>query len=363
MNKKKISIIVPSLAVGGAENMVAQLAVNLDRNKFDLQLIVLSSELNTPIKQYLDGYNLEIIYLNKKEGINYKIILDLYLLLDRFKPQIVHTHLHAFAYSFLWILMHKVTMLHTVHNTPEYELSKKGKKLISILYKLNKAIPIAISKKIEAEMINYYKLRNIETIYNPVNISRFRNERVYNSGEIITFINIGRLTKQKNQRLLLNSFALTLNKLKSAKLKILGNGELLNELRKISTDLGIQNNVEFLGNIKETEVELAKSDIFVLSSDFEGLPLTILEAMASSLPIISTNVGGISDIVTDNGILVEAKNEIQLANAMYELGRDQTKMRNMGLKSYMNVQIYDIKNIAKEYERIYIKYMSLSGNL
>lgn len=356
MARKKISIIVPSLCVGGVENMVAQLSANLDKNKFDLLLIVLGPEVQTPIKSYLDNYNVNIVYLNKKEGINYRVILHVYRLLNKFKPEIVHTHLHAFAYAFPWILLHNVKMLHTVHSTPKYELSKKGKKLISILYRFNKAIPIAISKKIESDMKMLYKFHSIETIYNPVDISRFHIERNCDSQKSVTFINIGRLTKPKNQKLLLKSFALVLKQMPNARLKIAGDGELKNELIDLSKELGIQDSVEFLGNIKEIEIELAKSDIFVLSSDYEGLPLAVLEAMASGLPIISTNVGGVPDIVTDNGILVETHNEFQLAEAMIELGCDREKMKIMGEKSYNNVQLYDIKNITKEYERLYFKY-------
>ena len=96
--------------------------------------------------------------------------------------------------------------------------------------------------------------------------------------------------------------------------------------------------------------------MFVLSSNYEGLPLVILEAMAAGLPIISTNVGGVKDIVTDNGILVEPNCQEALSKAIMSLADDVKLRLQMGRRSYDNVQQFDSKQIADGYIDLYQKY-------
>lgn len=358
MKKIKVAIIIPSLWVGGAENMAAQLACNINRDLFDVLLIVLSNKMNTSINEYVENENINVKYLNKKQGKYYGTIKKLYSVLDEFKPQIVHTHLESFMYSFLWVISHKVKMIHTIHNVPRLELSKKGQCVISTLYKLKKAIPVAISDIIKQQTEELYGCKYIETIYNPVDVKRYHIKRKMNKNDEITFVSVGRLVEQKNQKLLINAFYNVVKKFPKLKLKIIGDGNLRESLEKQVNKLEIDDKVSFLGNIKNVEHELEIADIFILSSEYEGLPLSILEAMASSLPIISTNVGGVSNIVTNNGILVEKNNQIELENAMIKLCENHEERFLLGQNSYENVLEFDVKNITQQYERVYKKYIS-----
>ena len=99
----------------------------------------------------------------------------------------------------------------------------------------------------------------------------------------------------------------------------------------------------------------AEADLFALSSVYEGLPLVVLEAMASSLPIVSTNVGGIKDIVSDNGLLTEIDGT-QLSQALTTLYEDEDLRLKMGEKSYAYVQAFDSTIIAEAYVGLYKKY-------
>lgn len=93
---------------------------------------------------------------------------------------------------------------------------------------------------------------------------------------------------------------------------MVGDGELKQNIEYRIKKYNIDDKVVLVGNVSNVNYYLSNADIFVLSSDYEGLPLSILEAMASGLPIISTNVGGVADIVTNNGILVSAKDKVGL---------------------------------------------------
>jgi len=352
----KLAMIVPSLSVGGAENMAAQLAAQIDKRQFDVKLLVLSSKQETHITRFPDEHNIDIVYFDKSLGVNYTLILKMYKYLSTYKPDVIHTHMHAFAYVFPWVLLHRIKMLHTVHSRPIFELSHKSKKLIKILYKLKKAIPVAISKQIGDELKDLYSVNSIETIYNPVNISRFEvSNRDYNKDNPV-FITVGRLEKVKNQSLLLRGFSRVVKEYPEVKLLIAGDGLQKEKLQALTKSLQIANSIQFLGIVSNAEKYLQNADVFVLTSEYEGLPLTILEAMSSGLPIISTNVGGAKDVVTDNGILIECDDEVALAEGMVSLIKNKELRKIYGCNSMKNVQPFDINNITNQYQSLYLKY-------
>ena len=119
---------------------------------------------------------------------------------------------------------------------------------------------------------------------------------------------------------------------------------------------GLDSCVHLEGNIANPETYYAGADVFALSSAYEGLPLVLLEAMAASLPVVSTDVGGVKDVVTDNGILTESGSEDQLKDALLRLMEDPVLRRKMGEASFAEVQKYDSAAIAKEYAKLYEKY-------
>ena len=100
-----------------------------------------------------------------------------------------------------------------------------------------------------------------------------------------------------------------------------------------------------------------------MSSLYEGVPLSILEAMAAGLPVVSTDVGGIKDIVTDNGILVPSEDSLAMEEAILKLINNPSLREEKGKKSLLNVQKYDVKNIAEQYTKLYMKYSKRNTDL
>jgi glycosyltransferase involved in cell wall biosynthesis len=183
------------------------------------------------------------------------------------------------------------------HLTPELYLNNKiAFNKIKFLYsKADKVI--CVSKSIEKTLKDIYKIYNTETIYNFVDVERcinLSNEKIpanynemLNSGYI--FINIGRLDIQKGQWFLIRSFKKVANKYPDTKLVILGDGDLCNDLKNIIHNLNLENNVFLLGNQENIFPFLKRSDCFVLSSLFEGFPMTLIETLTMNLPVISTD--------------------------------------------------------------------------
>ena len=249
-------------------------------------------------------------------------------------------------------------MLHTIHSTPKFELIKPKKKIMSIMYRIGKAIPVAISKEIQDMMTEEYKLRSeAELIYNPVDVDKFYKNNEKHKG--ICLVTAGRLSKEKNQKMLVDAIKVLCQKYENLSLTILGDGPLKNELENYVEDKGLSDIIHLEGNVANVEEYFSKSDIFVLSSSYEGLPLVILEAMAAKLPIVSTDVGGIKDIVTNNGLLVESENTDALVNVLEKVIEDKDLREELGNNSFENVQVFDSSIIADQYVQLYNKYSTL----
>lgn len=314
MSKKKIAVLLPSFSIGGTENMVAHLAKYIDKDKFDMLVVSLAAPMDTHVQSLLEDSGVQIAYAMKGKVKIWKVFFNVNSELQAFRPDLIHSNMYVFAFCVPYLLTHHIKLLHTIHNKPVNEFKDKYKKLIAWLYQINKASSrgnFSYCRKGNERTFYSKELKRIERVYNPVEISKFYTERKYSEKKNITFINVARFMKQKNQTLLLEAFAEAKNQAPDINLVFVGDGELRSELEKKIEILGIRENVFLAGNVHNVNEYLAKADIFVLSSDYEGLPLSILEAMAAGLPIISTNVGGVADIVTDNGILIPPKDGTQ----------------------------------------------------
>lgn len=357
MSRMKIAIILPSFNIGGTENMVANLAMYINKKKFDILVISLAYPLETHIQKKIEDSGVKIAYAMKGKVKNWKVFVNVYRELSEFVPDLIHSNMYAFAFCVPYLLTHRIILLHTIHNKPVNEFKNKYKKLIYFLYKINKAVPVAISHTVEKEMKELYNgLSSIERVYNPVEISKFHLQKEDTNKDGITFINVARFMQQKNHMLLLESFAIAKKRVPDIKLIFIGDGELRSRLEKKIEALGINDDVCLVGYVNNVNEYLCKAQVFVLSSDYEGLPLSILEAMAAGLPIISTNVGGVADIVTDNGILVKSGDKMALSEAMIELATNKDKRVELGNKSYENVKQFDSSSFIRQYEELYIKY-------
>lgn len=144
-------------------------------------------------------------------------------------------------------------------------------------------------------MSSYFPyLSNATIIFNPISVSSVSKNT--NLKKIVT---VGRLTVQKNQKLLIESFSEVLKKYPNIILEIYGDGEKREELKYIIKTLGVSNNVIFKGNILNVHEAIADAGLFVLSSDYEGLSNALMEAMMMGLPCISTTCAGSDELISD----------------------------------------------------------------
>ena len=256
------------------------------------------------------------------------------------------------------VILSRIKMLHTIHSSPERQESHWILRvIIRWLYKKGFAIPVAISDQIRKDAVNIYQipLHKIEVIYNPVDYETFSTqEKVAHKGTV--FVNVARFNFIKNHEVLIRAFADVYQHMPFTRLILAGDGELLEPMQQLVHRLLLDKAVVFLGNVTNVPLLLSKCDVFVLPSKSEGMPVSLLEAEAAGLPIIASRVGGIPDVVKNNGILVTANKVEELAEAMEYMAEHAESCRQMGKKSQDIAKKYSADIIARKYENLYQKY-------
>jgi glycosyltransferase involved in cell wall biosynthesis len=142
---------------------------------------------------------------------------------------------------------------------------------------------------------------------------------------------VGRISKEKGHKYFLEASKIVLKDFPDAKFLIVGEGEIRNELERFAEEIGIADSVLFTGYYKNLSEVLAAIDLFVIPSLTESLPLVVLEAMAAGKPVISTDVGGIPEVVIHGktGLLVGPKRSEEMANSIVLLLKNSDVMFNL----------------------------------
>jgi len=198
---------------------------------------------------------------------------------------------------------------------------------------------------------NGLPLDKVIALPNPVDTAKFFPQKIAKKYEIIT---VSYLIKRKRIDLLLE--AITKIKMENGypKVCIIGDGPDKDHLIKYCNKFGIMENVEFLGHVKNVNDYLHKSKIFLLSSEAEGMPVAVLEAMATGLAVIATNVGDTSDIITDmeNGILINPNDSENLLKKIKYLLENPSEIERLG-KNALNIRNTNSYNaISSIWDRI-----------
>ena len=356
MKKIKVAIVLPYFGGGGAEKMAAQLAAGMDREAFDVEVFCVYGEpLGNHLEQMVQEKGIRIHFIRKKRGFSLRAIRQLYRKLGAFGPQVIHTHQYACLYACAWPFLHRVPFLHTFHLPPELENRRFLRRVTSKLLIGGKVMtPVAISHQNQKFLSSYYGLpeEKIPVVYNPVELAKFDSPKERTESEF-TFITAGRFTAQKNHKMMYRAFASFLEKGYDARLMMLGKGEEEENLKELARELGISHRIDYAGFVANVEDYLTNADVFLLSSDYEALPLALLEAMAAGLPIVATDVGGVRDIVTDNGVLIKAGDTDAMVQAMEELYLKKELRQRMAEASKTNVRAYDVSNTVAGYAQLY----------
>ena len=169
-------------------------------------------------------------------------------------------------------------------------------------------------------------------------------------------MHIGQFSPEKNHRFLIESFIQIHQHYSNVKLILIGEGKLYEEIRELVKDRGMEGNVFFAGHRNEVQRLLAGSDLFVLTSNIEGVPGVVLEAGMQSIPTLAINVGGVGEVVIANktGVLLAEHNVTLFSNAAISLIQNDSLRKELGMNVYKFVmENYSLNSCSDQFEKLY----------
>lgn len=304
-----------------------------------------------------------------------------------FNPQIVHTHASKAGAIGRWAAYHSnvPVIVHTFHGhvfdsyfdnlktnfyiSLEKELAKKTDLLIALSNNQKKDLcekyKIAPDNKVKVIPLGFEL--NKFTIDKDNKRNKIRSE--FNiSNDTFVFSLVGRIVPIKNHKLVIDALNMIKNNTnKQIKILFIGDGELRTELMEYANINNLKysyktfngdEDILFTSWRNDIDYIMAASDAILLTSNNEGTPVSLIEAQASKLPIISTNVGGVIDIVNDNAILINKNDSNALANAMVKIVNDFIIDDNI-LENRQNfiLQNYSIDNLTNNLKNTYFELL------
>ena len=355
---RKVVICVPSLATGGAERFAVDLALAVDKRRFEVVLAITRTNVESFLKQLLEQNGIQIVDLAAKD---YPTMLRKQIrFLKKERPDVVHAQTGSILHMMLACKICNVPIrLYTVHNEANllYGTSKIKKEIYKMGFSFFNFKPIAICPTVKQTIIDDMGVSEsrITVVNNGVDIKRFVPDQATHDDEVIRIISVGTLYWIKNQLMTIRVVVALHEFGYKVEMTLLGDGE---DREKIKNAIKANNADSYIftqGSKKDVEDYLKKSDIYVSASKTEGLPLSILEAMACGLPVVATDAGGTRDIVKDgiNGFLIEVDNEVEMKEALQQLINNKQLRKVCSAKSREIAEQWSVEKCTQGYEMLY----------
>lgn len=349
---------MPEFGLAGAEIMCETLAYNLHNSGIYNVIVVSLYDYRSPITERLENFGIKVLYLGKKQGLDLVTIGKLIKIMRLYNIKIVHTHRYVMQYAIPAAIIARVPVrVHTVHNIANKEVDKSRRKMAKVFYKFFHVKPVSISPIITDTISAEYNLNasEIPMVFNGTNLKKCLVKTTYDAGTVFQFIHIGRMSYQKNHELILRVAAKLKESGISFIINLVGGGEKEFEIKNLVKSLKIEDCINFCGLQSNVYSFLNQSDCFILPSRYEGMPVTLVEAMGCAMPIIASAVGGVPDMIEDevSGLLIKPT-EDALYNAMLKMISSQKSYReSLGYNALLKSKEFSDTNMTKGYMSIY----------
>lgn len=351
----RIVQIIPTFGVGGAETMCEGLCRQLQQDGHAVSAVSLSGD-RTMISDRLEQAGVPLYFLDKALGSGFQCVGQLKKLLQELRPQVIHTHLHALKYAAL--ASHDVPIVHTVHNQAAQEAVFLDQQIGKYLFRRGKAQPVALTREVRQSIVELYGLpeAKIPIITNGIDLSRCGEKSDYALHYPVELLHVGRFFPQKNHGVLVQAAAILKKRGCNVRIHCCGDGPLMEDIRGQVQAAGLSGQIIFEGVCDDILDRMAQADIFLLPSKWEGMPMTVIEAMGTGLPVVASQVGGVPDMVTDgeSGLLIPPTAEA-LAQAIERLVKDEALRERLGTQARQEARRFSIEAMAQGYEALYAR--------
>jgi sugar transferase (PEP-CTERM/EpsH1 system associated) len=367
MSNRQLTVthVTYSLELGGLEVMIVEFLRRIDRSRFAPRVCTIRPA--SGLAQELSYIGVPVDSINAPEGLSPLLPLRLRKLFAARGVDLVHTHnVNPWLYAGSAArCLRGVGLVHTEHSYKEFYGKRRMRVAGQWLGRLSDRV-VADSADVAAFLAQRLHVdpNRLLVIYNGVDVDRYRATDPADSRPPVDGLPpqgprigiVARLAPIKNHALLLRAFPRVLARVPTACLLIVGDGPLRSELEALSSALRISDRVRFLGARRDIPELMRRLDLFVLPSVSEGCSLTVLEAMASGVPVVATEVGGTSELVENGhtGLLVASMDVRSLADAITRLLLDEGLRRTFGAAGRQRVcEFFSLNQMVRTYEQMY----------
>lgn len=370
MNNITVLQLISSLGFFGAENVLLELAKGLSKTNYKPIIGLLKNGRNPHIElaQEAYKYQLDVKIFECRSQFDIMTIRELRKFIEQNRITIIHPHGYkSDFYSFFAALGKNIKILATCHPWTETEYNKRAKFYSwldkKFLNAFDKIIAVADTVKMDL-MESGISEDKISVIDNGIDIERFqkgcdtqklcRDLKIENDRIIVG--TVGRLVEEKGHQLLIEATKMLVQTFPSLLVIIVGEGPLLDKLKMIVNEFGLQKHVLLTGLRDDIPEMLKLMKVFVLPSLSEGLPMALMEAMVSKKAIIATRVGGIPKLIIHErtGILINPGSVLELKEGILKLLNDQKHAKNLAQNAHQKIiNEFSNKVMANKYLKYY----------
>lgn len=367
MNQNKYLFLITGMPMGGAERVMATLANEFVAKGHQVRLVTLKKAISAyKLDERIEfiGGNSEATssnYIVRKIQTIYAAIKSIIFYrrqLKEYKPDMIlsfltNTNLLAVINNLISLKKYPVII------SERCDPRTRSKLLIKLC---NKVYPLADSIVCQSKVIeNYFLEQNSKSkttvIANPINEECINKKDISKRQKKI--VAVGRLNNQKNYDLLIDAFSDIEKDYPNHKLEIYGQGPEKNRLQNKIDNLGLSDKVLLMGTRQNVMQHVADAELYVMSSDFEGFPNALAEAMASGIPVISTNfpTGVAKELIKDNenGYVVPVRDRKKLSDAMMKILSKESVQNVMSKNNKKLREQLNVNNITNRWEGLFIE--------
>lgn len=358
--KIRVQFVIATLDVGGAERQLTALATGLDPSRFDVEVLVLTR--GGRFEEELRASQIPYYILDKRRGFDPLCLPRLWRHMRRFRPHVVHT------WMFTGGAFGRTAAL--FNRTPYLVMSERSAHMARSV--IHRAVDTALARTTDVTLGNstavtawfreYARATERQTLVIPngLGLSEYPAQPINTEHSVPVLMTVCRMSPVKRLDVLLKACKLLADEGVLFRLELVGDGESRSTVEEQIVELGLSDVVLCHGNQKDVPSFLQRADIFVLTSDHEGLPNAVMEAMACHLPVVATRAGGTVDLVTDEtGILVDCGDVNAIAKSIRGLIDDPSRREALGKNGRRRIeQGFSMEAMVDQHERLYDSLVS-----
>lgn len=341
--------VISSLGIGGAERLISDMLPQMKTAGVDVSLLVYR-RLHNDFEKKLEDAGVAIISLEAKSNYSPRIIFSLANAMKNF--DIIHVHLFPALYQVAVAnVFCRRKLIFTEHCTTNRRRQSRLFHVIERIVYSQYSRLVSVSEETQESLMVWLNERNnrYSVILNGIDLKAFCLDKEKNDFPY-TVLMVSRFAEQKDQAALINALQWIRE---DVHVVFVGDGDTKASCEELARENGVAERCHFMGVQSDIPYWVSKADIGVLSTHWEGLPLTIIEMMAGGLPVIASEVDGVRQVVDGAGLMFPEGNDKALAEMINQLITNPDYRKQIAERCYERASLYDIRQTVQSYIEIY----------